>query len=290
MTEFWIDQGSSGAYSDVPNEDVVGYISRGDSILIWAIDGASALTDTPFTVFSGESNSGWFSRRLSECLKSEFKSHSFSTVALMGAINQLRREFVLSANGAAVDWSWPVAAAVIMEVRELDNRVQMEVHQYSDCFYMSAPGDLEADVMRRRVSSVSNQSNTWRPASGFNGAKLDALRERRYQQQLNVHSSALTLNPESALSGARRCLEVSSPMHILLGSDGLARLWELYDAMEMSEAMSVAAKSGVSGLIEELRRFEASVAPFPLDGKPVDDACGIHVFLPGVRAGNLDFG
>lgn len=283
MTEFWIDQACSGAYADVPNEDVVGYLSRGDSLLIWVIDGASPLSDQPFTVFPGESNSGWFARRLSECLKAEFSQRAFDTSALVQVIDQLKREFDERSEGAAAEWSWPVAAAVLVEISELEGQVVMKVYRYADCFFNVVQDDLGADVMGRRITAEPACFNAWKPASGFCGSKLEALRIRRVQQQRNVDTSALTINAGSAMNATVVSFSVSRPLHVLVGSDGLARLWEVYRELEVTEAMSIVATAGVARLVARLRQFEASPGRIQLDMKPMDDACGIHVFMPARR-------
>ncbi|HGM7337973.1 TPA: hypothetical protein ACKQCJ_004345 [Stenotrophomonas maltophilia] len=285
MTEFWIDQACSGAYVDVPNEDVVGYLLRGDGLLIWAIDGASPLSDQPFTVFPDESNSGWFARRLSECLKVEFNQRAFDTSALAQIIGELKREFDERSEGAAAEWSWPVAAAVLVEISEFEGQVEMKVYRYADCFFNVVQDDLGADVMARKITAEPACFNTWKPASGFCGAKLEALRTRRVQQQRNVDTSALTINSGSAMNATVISFSVGRPLHVLVGSDGLARLWEVYRELEVTEAMSIVATAGVARLVARLRQFEASPGRARSDVKPMDDACGIHVFMPALRSG-----
>lgn len=281
MTEFWIDQAGSGAYMDLPSEDVTGHVARGETILMWAIDGASPLTDEPFTVFQNESNSGWFARRLSECLKTRFIDQTFNPAQLREIIGGLRSEFSQYSGCSVPDWSWPVAAAVIVEVSELGGRVRMEVHRYSDCFFETAQGSLEADVTKARRMATVVSTGKWKPASGFSGETLASLRERRARQQNSEGTTALTLNPDSAMNASEVLLDGERPLHILVGSDGVSRLWESYGAMSISDAMSIVAKEGVGGLITELRRFEAFAVLPQTDEKPSDDACGIHLFLPG---------
>lgn len=280
MTEFWIDQACNGAYVDVPSEDVVGYLSRGDTLLIWAIDGASSLSDQPFTVFPDESNSGWFSRRLSECLRAEFNQRAFDTSALAQIIGELKREFDERSGGIAAEWSWPVAAAVMVEISEFESRVEMRVYRYADCFFNVVQDDLGADVMGRRITVEPACINAWKPASGFYGAKRDAMRMRRVQQQRNVDTSALTLNTDSAMNATVISCSFNRPLHVLVGSDGLARLWEVYKELDIPEAMSIAATAGVARLVARLRQFESAPGRVRSDMKSTDDACGIHVFMP----------
>lgn len=281
MTEFWVDQAGSGAYMDMPSEDVTGHVARGGTILMWAIDGASPLTDEPFTVFQNESNSGWFARRLSECLKTRFVEQTFNPAQLREVIGELRAEFIQCSGSPVPDWSWPVAAAVMVEVSELDGRVRIEVHRYSDCFFATAQGTLEADVTKARRIADAISTGRWKPASGFSGKTLTSLRERRARQQDNEGTTALTLNPESAMNASAVLLNRGRPLHVLVGSDGVSRLWESYAAMTISDAMSVVAREGVGGLIAELRRFEACAVLPQKDEKPSDDACCIHLFIPG---------
>lgn len=86
-----VEQVSQGIYERIPSEDVVGYRVREDSLLAWAIDGASTLTERPFTTFSDVTDAGWFARQLSSLLQARFRNMPFSTQLLrLGCVSWVR--------------------------------------------------------------------------------------------------------------------------------------------------------------------------------------------------------
>lgn len=276
-----IEQVSQGIYEHIPTEDVVGCLQREHSILAWAIDGASTLTEAPFTTYDDVSDAGWFARRLARLLKEQFKETPFSTEKLRRGLNMLREEYLHAASETLPLWARPVAAAIIVEVRQTAAEIRMSIYRYADCFALVSQGVLpDTDRTSGPASQPTPTYELWKPFSGFRGRELARLRRRRCQQQKNEFSTALTLNPASAMNAVEERRTLHAPAHIVLGSDGLSRVWDTYRLMSGEQAMRMIVQHGLSELLRLLRAFEASTPTGTAELKRRDDACGIHLFLP----------
>lgn len=135
--------------------------------------------------------------------------------------------------------------------------MQLLSYRYADCFVTSWHGGAEG-LRPDEVAPPAQAYDPWKPCSGFAGEQRDRLWLRREQQQRNESSSALTLNPESALGATVKRDTLHRPGHVLLGSDGLSRIWDSYQLMTREQAVQHVACLGLSSLLGVLRAFEAS--------------------------------
>ena len=268
-----------GIYERVPAEDVVGYIRRRHSILAWAIDGASTLTAIPFATFPNLTNAGWFVRRLDQRLREACRDVVFSPALLQGIIRSVREEYGRAGGFSQPLWAWPTAAALCVEIARVNGWIEMSIYRYADCFVETCQDALTKTGRSPFGTHSAPAFDPWKPFSGFRGQKLAALWRRRVQQQMNVVRNVLTINPVSALHAVEEQRIIASPVHILVGSDGLSRLWDTYRAMTKAEAMQFLVEHGLHALLRELRAYEANSTTGSVDLKRRDDASGVHLFL-----------
>ena len=273
-----IEQISEGIYEHIPTEDVIGCLQREHSMLAWAIDGASTLTKAPFTTYDGLSDAGWFVRRLAKLLRDQFNKTPFCTKKLRRGLQIILDEYRQATEDATPLWAWPVAAAIMVEIDHRAAQTQISFYRYADCFELVFQGIL---LDRSHIASPVSQPSydLWKPFSGFKGQELARLRQRRCEQQKNQSSTALTLNPASAMNAVEEKRTIHTPAHIVLGSDGLSRVWDTYALMTREQAMQLVAQQGLPELLRLLRDFEASAPTGRANLKRRDDACGIHIFL-----------
>lgn len=279
MMQAKIQQISHGIYAHIPTEDVVGYLLRENSMLLWAIDGASPLTAVPFTTFESITDAGWFARRLSQKLQKQFRDEPFNKALLQTVLQSLQDEYRHAGGNAQPPWAWPVAAAAIVEVDRTTEEGLVSIFRCADCFVeiLQGPQPSADDIAMPR--ELLRTYDLWKPFSGFEGHKLVSLRQRRCQQQENEARNALTLNPVSAMNAIEEQRAIPTPVHIVLGSDGLSRVWDTYQLMTSEEAMQLVARHGLPALLRVLREIEASAVTGRADLKRRDDASGIHLFL-----------
>ncbi|MHA7685480.1 hypothetical protein [Cupriavidus sp. PET2-C1] len=279
MMQAMISKVSQGIYEHIPTEDVVGYLLRERSMLAWAIDGASPLTAAPFKTYEDITDAGWFARRLSQFLERQFQEVPFSKAQLRDGLQILQDEYRHDGGGAQPLWAWPVAAATVVEIDRTTELVHMSIYRYADCFVEVLQGTLPSANHFARATQLPPSYDLWKPYSGFQGKKLADLWQRRLQQQTGECSTALTLNPASAMNAVEEQRDIATPAHIVLGSDGLSRVWDTYQLMTSEQAMHLVVQHGLPSLLQVLRDFEASVLTGGADLKRRDDASGIHIFL-----------
>jgi hypothetical protein len=203
----------------------------------------------------------------------------FDQKMLKGLLEELGAEYRLSGGDEQPEWSWPVAAAAIVEIGASGERVDLRIHHYADCFVEILDGSPHASSLVGHGGMAARTYDAWKPASGFAQPRLEALRRRRKAQQANRATTALTLNPVSAMNSGIVWRSVTRPAHVLLGSDGLSRLWDTYGAMTREQAIALAAEGGAAALLERLRAFEASNPTGSATLKRRDDACGLHLSM-----------
>lgn len=280
MMQATVSQVSQGIYEHIPTEDVVGYLLRERSMLAWAIDGASPLTAAPFKTYEDITDSGWFARRLSQLLEKQFQDIPFSKAQLRNGLQILQEEYLHDGGDAQPIWAWPVAAATVVEIDRTTEPVHMSIYRYADCFLEVLQGPLPSENHSARPAQLPPSYDLWKPYSGFQRKKLVDLWQRRWRQQESECSTALTLNPASAMNAVEERREIATPAHIVLGSDGLSRVWDTYQLMTSEEALHLVVQHGLPSLLHVLRGFEASAPTGGADLKRRDDASGIHIFLP----------
>lgn len=279
MKAVTVEQVSQGIYAHIPTEDVVGYVQRGDSLLAWAIDGASTLTETPFTTFPEVTDAGWFARELSRLLAERFQHTLFSPAQLRLVLQELREVYQQAGGHPQPLWAWPVAAATVLEIDLSASPARLVSYHYADCFIAAWRAAAEAERVLDDAVMPAAVYDPWKPYSGFQGGQRDRLWSRREQQQRNESSSALTLNPESALNATLQSETLHRPGHVLLGSDGLSRIWDTYHLMTQEQALQCVAQHGLPALLGVLRAFEASARTGDAGLKRRDDASGIHLYV-----------
>ncbi|WP_175981806.1 hypothetical protein [Burkholderia sp. BCC1630] len=260
--------------SCMPSEDVVGYVLSETSFKVWAIDGGSHLTQSPFTTFEHCSDAYWFATALSDFLANDLRQGDFDTGRLRPALDELRYRYMSLAPDTPL-WAYPVAACTIAEVHHMREYIVVDVYHYADCFAMLAPHKRRGTIPGDRSWSPPEPQIMWQPCSGFTGEKLQALRLRRIEQQHNRGTTALTLNPRSADNATHQRHCAATPCHMLIGTDGLSRAWEHYGLMNQGDVMNFVATAGLGTLFARLRRYEQQHAP--ADMKSRDDAAALHV-------------
>lgn len=234
----------------------------------------SHLTQRPFTTFDQCSDAHWFAVALSDFLANDLRQGGFDTGLLRLALAELRRQYMSLAPNTPL-WAYPVAACTITDVHHMRDHIVVDVYQYADCFAILAPHERRGAISGDRSWSSLEPQAMWQPCSGFSGEKLQALRQRRIEQQHNQGTTALTLNPCSAADATHRRHTVVTPCHMLIGTDGLSRAWEHYGLMSHGDVIDFVATEGLGTLFARLRGYERQHTP---DGmKPRDDAASLHV-------------
>lgn len=258
------------------SDDVVGFVKRTGVLSAWAIDGASVLSETQFVNFPDRTDSRWFADRISAYLSDELAERPFSHEGLYTAIKMIRDQYLQIAKATPI-WAHPLVALALVEVRHIKGGFELVVNQFADCFVLYKQLNRLPNVTHCKVQPC--QARKWKPSSGFSGETLEALRARRQRQQMGFDTTALTLNPDSVGQGLPMTSSViSGATHILIGTDGLSRAWELYDIINRAAVVEEVVERGLDGVVADIRRYEASNYHKPDGVKASDDASGVHIF------------
>lgn len=273
---FKIVNSVTDAYSNIPSEDVLGFSRRGDTLTAWAIDGASTLSAEAFTTFPDMSDSRWFAIALSSYLKTLTTHSAFEPGGMAAGVREIQASY-FRVTRSQPTWSFPVAACVVAELTPSGSWVDITVHSYADCFILFRQSGSAPKVGAPYRGPVVPPL-TWKPCSGFDGELLERLRRRRVQQLSNGETTALTLNPESAANCRVQRVRLKPPMHVFIGTDGLARLWSDYTVLDADSAMDSLIGHGLTSLIEKLRLYESALPERAPHQKARDDASALHIY------------
>lgn len=267
---------SQGVYRGIPSEDVIDCAKCGRALVAWVIDGASTISEQPFTTFRGITDSGWFARRISRLLGRAVRASSPTTQMLESILSRVRNDYTRAGGLRQPAWAWPMAAATIVHLVQRSGTIESTCLRYADCFCHVASACRPILPWSGCVSAGS-LGRRWVPCSGVLGEPLRVLRERRTFKQLVDARGALTLDSTSAYGGSAQGAEIKSASIILLGSDGLSRVWQSYGILTAACALDVAARAGLPSLFQELRKFEASPFHVTAEIKAHDDASAILI-------------
>lgn len=270
-------------YRDVPNEDVVGHAFAGETLLAWIVDGASTITEKPFTTFSGITDATWFAEMLGNGFTSTMKRSRIVDTRRISEILLDAQEMYRRAGGfRRPPWAWPSAAAMIVCITCTNHNARISVLRYADCAFEFAP--INPKKSARATGSVPvNESidEPWQPFSGVAIPALRHIKERRTARQLLDPGGVLTLAPESAFGGTAEFKLLPVDTSILICSDGLSRLWKSYNLMTSRTAVEIATNYGLSALITIIRNHERHMINGTTEIKRSDDISALLISLQG---------
>lgn len=265
-----------GLYQGIPSEDVTGHAEVGNTVVAWVIDGASTISESPFTTFSGLTDAGWFARRISDILKVAVRVAPINASLVESVLACVRNDYRCAGGFRHPAWAWPLAAASIVRVAVCGVRAVVDNFIYADCFTTIGPG-AGVSVPGDGHLVVPGLGEKWLPCSGLCREDVAAMRANRIIKQCDQPRGALSMNPRSA-RGACCCSEIlTSGGGVLIGSDGLSRVWGSYGIISAQEALALVQRGGLFSLLEVLRSHEASRRVIRSEIKARDDAAGVYI-------------
>ncbi len=269
------------------NEDRAG--SAGD--LAWVIDGATDVVAEPLT--RSQSDAAWFADLLDLELRrlAAIRVGPLSELPMrLAAVAQ--RTFDQAAQRPALDrGEHPSASGIIVRVRG----TTLEYVSLGDCVLLAetrsgflrvgidedSAGDAwVADEIRR--SRAANPAASVSQAREDLWAKLRAAR-RRMNMPDGYGVFSLTVPPPPFIQTAT--IELDETARVLLATDGLTRLVDVFATYRTSALFDAAWSRGLSSLVKELRRIEADDADCirHARAKTNDDATGVLLRLTNER-------
>ncbi len=279
-----IDRISISSPNAAINEDAVGATSSAG----WAIDGATGVSDRPPLV-AGTTDAAWFAGALNAALHAAFAApQPEPTRTLAGVEAKLRTDFVGVDRAPATPASdQPTAGLAVAALQEEtlhflgigDCRILYEEHAGEvGEFNPSAIGPVEALIVaeRRRLMAQYPGEDPWPRLKAF----IRPFRERANQQggYSIVHPTRPWTTHVVWKTRERRKIR-----RLLLLSDGLYRLVDVFAAMTAAGLMQAAVAKGLSTLCSQLRALEdqdRDCTKYPRV-KTYDDTSGILIAVTG---------
>ncbi|CFX00425.1 conserved protein of unknown function [Candidatus Filomicrobium marinum] len=262
------------------NEDRYGHCG---GLMAWVIDGATDVIETPL-IGSG-TDAAWFAEAVHRTISTaalmppehldDFPARICETVAAAfdRAITRQptgRHEYpsattmIIRANGDRVDYVAVGDCALIVQADENTHTVGL--------------GGAEAgDRSTAKVVVSLQEQNATASHDEVKALIWPKIRKRRAKINLPDGYGALSITPPPPKFVATGSLDVTPGDHILIASDGLTRLSELYQRYKPNELIDAAITRGLEAIVRELREIEiadASCKSHPRV-KATDDATGI---------------
>lgn len=255
-----------------PSDDAFGWHLQDQTLHAWVIDGATSVSERPDKVRAGVSDASWFANALSRSISRTVVYAPLTQASLAGILAELLPRFEAMAGDALDAYDYPVAAMTYVSVTRRGDRFVFEGLQFADCF-------LHLQTLRKPQMG-QHAVHSALPARPLNASLpktpeiLERLRARRSDQVLRDASSAVTIFPRSVAKGMR--FRFSRPGHLpialLLGSDGIARLWEEYNLCAIHQSADRILRHGALRELAKLRHWEATHRGHCMSIKPADDA------------------
>ncbi|HET7087000.1 MAG TPA: hypothetical protein VFI23_19690 [Rhizomicrobium sp.] len=268
------------------NEDQIGYTSANGLCAAWIIDGATPLRDARYVVAEGyENDVVWFVRSASRALQQYALNGSTPAdiieSAMIDVADQYRR--AVGAIDHVPPEDRPVAALAWIRGTSKGSEVQLEAAAFADCkiivvrpghapvLLLDDGGRLDARV-QRQVADL--QCSGAASMDAVKHALLPSLLQGRRAQNTKPSAKILGLDPTSIANLRHESISIQGSFHLLLCSDGIFRLVDVYKQMTLVEFVETALKSGPELLLKKLRSIEArdrECHAYPRV-KPSDDA------------------
>jgi hypothetical protein len=279
-----IDRISSSSPGAAINEDAVGATASA----AWAIDGATGVSERPPLV-AGTTDAAWLAGDLNAALHGAFDDAEVDVgQALAGIEAKLQADFLaIDLQPATPAGEQPTAALAVVGLQGEalhflgigDCRIIYEEHTGEiGEFNPSSIGPAEALIVaeRRRLLAQYPGEDPWPRLKAF----IRPLRERANQE--GGYSVVHPTRPWSKRV-VRETREAGAVRRLLLVSDGLYRLVDVFKAATIAGFMQAAVAEGLSRLYTELRALEDAdrdCSKYPRV-KTYDDASGILISLKG---------
>jgi serine/threonine protein phosphatase PrpC len=279
-----IDRVSISSPNAAINEDAVGATSSA----AWAIDGATGVSDRPPLV-AGTTDAAWLAGALSAALHAAFAAPQPQPMRTLADVEaQLRTDFLAVDRTPATPASHqPTAALAVAALQEQT----LHLLGIGDCriiyeertgevgeFNPSAIGPVEALIIaeRRRLMTEYPGEDPWPRLKAF----IRPFRERANQE--GGYSIVHPTRPWTTRI-VRQTRERRKIQRLLLLSDGLYRLVDVFAAVTVTGLMQAAVAKGLSTLSSELRALEdqdRDCTKYPRV-KTYDDASGVLIAVNG---------
>ena len=274
-----LDQINIPSHADY-SEDVVGYNEA--TAMYWVIDGATPIgkNSLPLEQSPYGSDAHWYANALNKVLRK--LQNVVSPDSFKPIFTDLAAQFTHHTKldpTALTGKDVPCASAIISHIR--DNTLYLFIS--GDCSYIVKQNDLITHSLEAPETSEETKLGLalrdLALSQGREHTLEDTETKKAYQDERDRSNKpgdthCFSLDPSSLKH--MKCVEIplTSSTQILLMSDGLARLYEVFSYYSPEQIIDIAfEKDGLNKLIKTLRELEDTRTPDRV--KRYDDASGL---------------
>lgn len=270
-----INVGSKTEYS----EDAIGYDEKTGHF--WVIDGATHVGENNIpTCFQCNTDAEWYAKALSQRIHEVivttterfdnilvFKHHVFPYLAQLFKTITNVSHFKLKGRDI------PSAAGIIMFYD--DENDALHLWSLADCRYIIQQGDtlihnLEDEGKTAEIAFGKAVKSAVNP--------LEKSRMARDKRNPAGNSRNFSLDDGCLTHIKHEVIDLKGkPANILLMSDGMARLSEIYNTHSVQDMIKQTKETGLSSLASDLREYETKHADKIPMSKPKDDAAALFI-------------
>lgn len=273
----WPGSGLEGHEKKVTGDDRFGFDESAGTA--WVLDGATDLG--PYRLFEREeSDAAWIAEELNRALMvrnpANFKTLTDFFKDMLASVHKTAEKKARIALDKAEKSTLPIASGMWM----WHDGENTHFVRLGDCIAVIMTPDGKVEVLEHRMSAdleteTSKKLNAMTPED-----KIKGLREIRAIQNTEPQHAVFGLSPHAVDNLVIETRKLPEDSLVLLMSDGLWRIVDVYGMMSAEEMMQNADKWGVEYLAKLMRDFEkAGEKDHSIRIKKNDDACGVLVRL-----------
>lgn len=279
-----IDIVSSGAQGQ-HNEDWAGSYGTPDRTDLVILDGGTSVADRDY-IDQVDGDVVWFVKRIAAALGGGIDAGFDQESAVHRAVELSHQEFRARTHGQEVPLhAWPIAA--LGWVRAERHEAGHSLHGYclGDCKLLlrtpdGAVSDLDPFVNPQeailRAEIAKLQTDGLQDPVARRERLLPLLRTRRAFQNTVADTNVLCLHPNGRFGARIFSVEAPSGSAVLLATDGLFRLVDVYGLHTEASLFALCLEHGLDAALDQLRRHEADTRAMASGSvKAADDASGI---------------
>lgn len=268
------------------NEDLVQVYERDGWTDILLLDGATPLTGERY-IGAGASDPAWFVRQFAADLGAVLRADATQEDQVQAALARTRAAFEAAGGNADVPaWAWPIATLSWVRIRHAAGAgaERLELYCLGDSKVLLRRPDgsaVDLDPFDNPQERVTQAAVAALVAEGIDDPAarwerlLPMLRARRAEQNLAVPPYVLCVAPRGPFAARTAQVPVPAGALLLVLSDGLYRLVDVYGLHSDTSLLDACAARGLDALLDELRRFEAGAVAAGLAAKAADDASAV---------------
>lgn len=273
----WPGGGLSGQAPKVTGDDRFGFDETAGTA--WVLDGATDIG--PYRLFDTfESDAAWMADHLNQALITRNPDRFPDIRSFFADVLANVRAAAVKKSRVALDKAHPSTLPIASGIWMWAQEGSVTFVRLGDCLAVIAPPEGALKLIEQTASG-DRESETSRKLNAMSSEdKMKGLQEIRAAQNTVPDYAVFGLSPHAVNNLVIEEVNLPEGTHILLMSDGMWRLVEVYGLMTPQSLMDRAISDGIEALARDLRAHEKSLqSGLDIRIKASDDASAILLRL-----------